>query len=758
MSRSRKPDRVPAAVVRQVLQRAPANPLSRLVEAQQFLATGQVDAAEALLRPALENANLRPEAQYLLGIAALMAGQPQAGLRQAKEAVRLSPDEPRYQFALGRMHKACLDLDAAEAAYRRALALDPDYADAHVSLGIVLKAKGDLDAAIDHHERAIALNPRLAAAHANLANARATRAEREAEVPVDSEPSEALLQATVQALALDPTNAVLHRNHGLLLLRGHRRAEATEAFNRALGLDPKDVEACLHLGGCLKAAGLTQHAVKLYEQWLGINAPNAAVMRSLASLLTRDGHADAGLGWAERAAAIDDDPWALLQLCNAYQQCRRLEESVAIGRRALALSGGRREFYPMLLLSLLYLQDDPQPIFEASAALGRELARAAQPRPPRRPREPGARLKVGYVSGDFVLHSVAYFIAGLLEHHDRGRFEIHCYHNRGWGDAVTERFKALGHHWTECEGLSDEQLRRRIIDDGIDILIDLAGHTAHSRVFMLALGAAPVQIAYLGYPTVSGVQAIDFRITDAVIDPGDMPPLASERPLALPRTMFCYRPDASPAIEPPPVQRAGHITLGSFNNIAKLSDHTLRLWAQVLHAVPGSRLLLKSASMAEASNRDSITRFMLAHGIGTERIELLARISSKTSHLELYNRLDIALDSFPYNGATTTCEALWMGVPVVTRRGRTHTSRMGASILAAIGRTDWVADDDAAYVATVARLAGDVEGLAHWRADARASLRASPLFDERGFTRSFEAALEEAWAAAGEPAADLITK
>jgi protein O-GlcNAc transferase len=260
-----------------------------------------------------------------------------------------------------------------------------------------------------------------------------------------------------------------------------------------------------------------------------------------------------------------------------------------------------------------------------------------------------------------------------------------------------------------------------------------------------------VQVSYLGYPTVSGVPATDFRITDATIDPGDMPSLANEQPLVLPRTMFCFRPDDdAPAIGPAPALRNGHLTFGSFNNIAKVTEHTLVIWAAALNAVPGSRLLLKSGAMAQRSNRESIESFMAARGIAPDRLTLTAWIADKGNHLELYNEVDIALDPFPYNGATTTCEALWMGVPVLTRRGRTHTSRMGASLLTAVGKTEWVADSDEGFVAAVASVAKDAAARIDWRGRAREVLVRSELCNEAGFTHDFEDALLRAWALIGE--------
>jgi protein O-GlcNAc transferase len=664
---------------------------------------------------------------------------------------------------------------------------------------VALRAYGDLDGAIASYRQAIAIDRNSAAAHANLGNAMAARTEREVENTggdvMDHAPSADALAAQARAVALDPKNPVLHRNHGILLVRARQRMEAAQAFINALTCDVTDVESCLRLGHCLRAAGHSKTAQAGYEKWLAANpadaspsppggvaaaqatrlAARAPVMRALAGLLTRDGQVDAALAWAQQAAAIDPDPYALMQIGSTLMQSRRLEEALTTFQHAVATSNPDRsaDIFPPLLLGLTYLHDDPQIVFDGHAEFGQRLADQltgslavaaatsvpaavaslsdlATPLSAWHPLESGQRLKVGYVSGDFVRHSVSYFIGPLLEHHDKNAFEVTCYHNLGWGDAVTERLKSYGHRWVECEGLSHAHLRRRIAADGIDILIDLSGHTAHTRVPMFAMRAAPVQMAYLGYPTISGVQATDFRITDAVIDPGDMPPLASEQPLCLPHTMFCYRPDAeAPPVAPPPVLHNGHITFGSFNNIAKVTDHTLALWAAALNAVPGSRLLLKSTAMAQASNRDNITRFMAQHGVAADRLDLLARIDNKGDHLGLYHQVDIALDTFPYNGATTTCEALWMGVPVVTRRGRTHTSRMGASILGAIGQTGWVTNTDAGYVAAIARLAGDVDALAQWRMNARATLAASALLDEVGFTNRFEVTLRQAWALSG---------
>ena len=721
-----------------------------LAEAQHLLSMGQIASAKALLLKALDRAATRPEARYLLAVADVMQGNPAAAIEHAIVAVTASPRDARYRFTLGRAFKANGNLGDAERAYREALELAPGYVEAMVSLGIVLKARGDADGAIAVYDRAIALAPEFAAAHANRATALALRAALEADGSTDEAPTDAALEAQTRAVGLAPGNAVLHRNLGVMLVRARRRWDAAGAFNQSLAADPSDVHACLHLGFCLRALGASKLACEVYEKWLGQNAPNAVVMRALSGLLTRDGQVDAALPWAEQAAELDPDPYSLLQLGNTYLQARRLEDAMAHCRQAVDLAGGRAALYPTYLLGSNYLYEDPQTIFDLHAEFGRCLPPPRAERPRWQPLAEGQRLRVGYVSGDFVRHSVSYFLGALLERHDKARFEVTCYNNLGWSDGVTERLKTYGHRWFDCEGLSDDALRRQIEADGIHVLIDLSGHTSHSRVFMFGLGCAPVQLSFLGYPTVSGLPSNDFRISDSVIDPGDMPVLANEQPLCLPRTMFCYRPDEQPDIGAVPALGRGHVTFGSFNNIAKVSDHTLALWAQAMQAVPGSRLLLKAAAMAQVSNRDNIERFMAAHGVAPERLTLQPWVASKHSHLSQYNEIDVALDPYPYNGATTTCEALWMGVPVVSLHGRTHTSRMGASILRGIGKAEWVTHSDAAYVATVARLAGDLHALAEWRLQARRQLAASELFDEPGFTTSFEALLSQAWALAGE--------
>ena len=741
------PKPFPARHPTNVLQRTPTDPLSRLAEEQQLLASGRAAEAEAIMQAALGSPATRAEAHYLLAIAALMRNRPDEAVGHAREATSERPAEPRYQFALGRALKQAQDLEGAAVAYRCAIELQPAYADAHVSLGIVLKAMGDLDAAINCHELALAFNPQLAVAHANLAIARGLRAAMLDEAG-SYVPDEAHIEGLQRAVALDPHDPELHRNLGLLLQRAGRHEAAARAFNDALTRDPSDLQACLALGNSLVALGGFELARQGYEKWLGLNRGNAEVMRALASALARNGEADAALGWAEKSLELEPHPVTELEAGSALIQLRRVPEGLARCRRALDTPGADASLYPVWLFGSNYLHEDPAVIRAAHAEFG---ALAARPlvRLPKRNREPGDRLRVGYVSGDFVRHSVAFFIEPLLEQHDKSRFDVVCYQNNPRSDAVTQRLQSHGHRWVECAHLSDEALAKRITADGIDILIDLAGPTAKSRILMFAMAPAPVQIGYLGYPTITGVASMDYRITDAVIDPREEPhAMAAEYPLRLLGTMFCYRPDeAAPALAATLGERDGTITFGSFNSVAKITDHTLDLWASAMRAVPQSRLLLKAPTITQASVRVGLEAAMAARGITADRLMLRAQTVDDRAHLALYCQVDIALDTFPYNGATTTCEALWMGVPVVTRRGLTHTSLMGASLLRAIDRQDWVSDSDEAFVSCVVALASDVSTRAHWRLNARTLMSASGLMNSCGFARHFEALLEHAWRA-----------
>jgi predicted O-linked N-acetylglucosamine transferase (SPINDLY family) len=356
------------------------------------------------------------------------------------------------------------------------------------------------------------------------------------------------------------------------------------------------------------------------------------------------------------------------------------------------------------------------------------------------------RLRVGYVSGDLRRHSVAAFAESAFEHRDRSAIEVRVYCTSADADDITDRFRVHSDGWTSCVGLPDDAVLSRIRADGVDILVDLAGHSAWNGLHWFARRAAPVQATWLGYPTTTGVSGMDYRITDSVVDPDGAEAFSTERLVRLPWSYYCYRPfEAAPPVTEPPSLSSGHITFASFNDGAKITDATCALWAAVLAAVPGSRLLVKASALRDPAAREHLHGDFAARGIARDRIELVGWTETTAEHLALYGRADIALDTFPYNGGTTTCEALWMGVPVVTLCGSTHAARMGASLLRAAHCETFVARTVHEFTGIATALAGDPARLLQLRTGMRARLRAAPLLDGARFARDLEAAYRAMW-------------
>ena len=348
-------------------------------------------------------------------------------------------------------------------------------------------------------------------------------------------------------------------------------------------------------------------------------------------------------------------------------------------------------------------------------------------------------MRIGYVSGDFKRHSVANFLLPVFTHHDRRVFEIHCYSNNVSDDDVTGRLMGAVDHWRRISGLDDEVAAKMIAEDGIDILVDLSGHTAHNRLSLFARQPAPVQVTWLGYPGTTGVAAIGYRLVDSITDPpGDSDSYYCEKLIRLDPGFLSYAP-LDPA--PEPVLRPngnGRIRFGSFNNPAKLSPATLDLWGRLMNEVEGSVLVLKGRPFADPQVRRMLLKRFLERGIPEERIVLLEHIAAPDQHMGAYGEIDIALDPFPYNGTTTTCEAMWMGVPVVTLLGNRHSSRVGASLLTQVELTDLIAADEAEFIRIAADLAADAERRAILRQTLRGRMKASPLCDGPGLTRRLE--------------------
>jgi predicted O-linked N-acetylglucosamine transferase (SPINDLY family) len=408
-------------------------------------------------------------------------------------------------------------------------------------------------------------------------------------------------------------------------------------------------------------------------------------------------------------------------------------------------------FYSNYAFASLYAPDvSNEEIFEIHKEYGRRFgAPVVDPAKPHvNVRDPERRLRIGYLSPDFRAHSVSCFFEALLEKHDRSRFEIVLYSDTTRADVVTKAMQAGADLWVETAGLTDDVLAKRIADDRIDILINLGGHTSGNRMPVCALKPAPVQIEYLGYPETSGVAAMDYRITDGRADPeGEAERWCTEKIIRLPRSFHCYRPAGKPPQSAPaPHPAKGYVTFASFNVLPKVTDQAIAAWAAIMKAVPNSRFFIKCKQLRDGRVQDRIRADFARHGVDPARIDMEAFVPSIREHLERYGNVDLALDTFPYNGTTTTCESLYMGVPVLTMRGQNHRGRVGVSLLTAVGlEKEFVADSVEDYVARAIAFGRDPRRLADIRAELRPRMDSSSLRDEVGFTRELEKAYREAW-------------
>jgi protein O-GlcNAc transferase len=408
---------------------------------------------------------------------------------------------------------------------------------------------------------------------------------------------------------------------------------------------------------------------------------------------------------------------------------------------------------PTLQMSrVMYLNYDPEvagaDLFREHRAFGTAFRDTVAPLAPpdASPRDPHRRLRIGYLSPDFRTHSVAYFVAPIFQAFDRARFETVGYAHVVKPDHITEHLRGLASAWRDVSALDDAGLARLIRADRIDILVELAGFTKDSRLLACIARPAPIQISYLGYPNTTGLPQIDYRITDHQADPDDADDFYAETLIRLPRCFLAFAaPDHAPEIESPPLLRNGHVTFGSFNNLAKVNGKVVALWAEVLSAVPRSRLLLKASGSGDPTAQHHLRSALAAAGVDPDRIEFAPYAASARTHLEAYRQVDVALDTFPYNGTTTTCEALWMGVPVVTLAGDRHAARVGASLLSAAGFPAGIAERPADYVTTARLLAEQRQLLAALRANLRADMARSPLCDAAGHARSLEEAYRAVW-------------
>lgn len=661
-------------------------------------------------------------------------GQCEKAIENFQQALAISPNEPGFHYNLGVSLKLQNNIPQAIIAYQRALALNPDYAEAHNGLGHILREQGQFAQATEHLQKALELKPRFAEAHNEMGI-----------ILLEQGHLEKAITCHQRAIAINPNMAEFHNNLGNALKKQGKFAEAVNCYRHALMLTPHVPGLHYNLGSVLLDQGQVNEAIESLYRALDLEPNYADAYNNLGIAFETLTKPTEAITSYQRALALRPQ-WAEAHnnLANALKDKGLVREAIASYQKAMELAPHDAIIHSNFLYILNFSRDyDATAIFKAHQQFDRYSQASFQTYP----NEPhlSRRLKIGYVSADFRRHPVAYFFEPILTHHDHQKFEIICYYNKVQTDDLTLRLQGDADHWVPCASLSDEVLAQRIRQDQIDILVDLSGHIAEHRLLVFAKKPAPIQVTYLGYPNTTGLTSIDYHITDSYIDPeGVAETLNSEIPLRMPASYYCYLPPFSPPVNELPALKNGYITFGSFNSCPKLNSETLALWNDLLRALPNSRLVIMTPSFHDIPTRQSFEQQLVQLGIDRSRLTL-GYAPSAEEVMKSYYQIDIALDTFPFNGATTTCEALWMGVPVVTLVGKTHVSRVGLSLLSSVGLTEFLTRTPQEYMNKCVSLTQDISALQSLRTTLRTRMQNSPLMDALSFTRHLERMYRRIW-------------
>lgn len=665
---------------------------------------GCLEQAEQLYRRVLNAAPNHVEALHLLGVCAHQLGRQSEAEAFIKHAIQLDGTVAAYYANLAAVLRSVGRYEEAMFACQKAVELAPHSADSQIGLGSALIDVGRSDEACACFERAIRLNPSSAEAHHYLGRAMISNPQRLPEA----------MQAWQRALSLGP-KATIYNDLGFALARAGQLPESLEAFENALRLDPNHAGVLNNLSTTLKALGRLDESVAACEKALQINPQLAEAECNLGVALTEQGD------FTNAKAAFE---------------------------RALELKPDYATAHSRLLFSLQYQPGiTPSVLLRAHREYDRRHA-AAIPKTStvegtRRSASPS--LTIGLVSDGFGGHPVGYFLVRLLDHLDQTQLRVVCYSDRTRQDTLTHRLQALAHGWRETARCSNQHLAEQILADGIDVLFDLSGHVGGQRMLLFARQAAPLQITWMGYVGTTGLSTMDYILADRYHIPAGDEHYYTEKVLRMPHGYVCYDPPQSaPEVGPLPALTNSYVTFGSFSQPAKTNEQMVEVWSKVLHAVPKSRLVLKYRGFDDQGLQRHYEQAFLQHGIADGRV----LVEGKSPHAELlstYNRIDIGLDTQPYSGGLTTCEALWMGVPVVTHPGATFAGRHSLSHLQNVGLTETIAKSWDEYIEMATSLANDLPRLARIRQDSRNRMAASRLCDGAQFARDWSKLIKETW-------------
>jgi predicted O-linked N-acetylglucosamine transferase (SPINDLY family) len=711
---------------------------SLLAQASAAFSRGDLQSALAAARAVLNSSPDDADAHHVWGLVLYQQNDLTGARVHLEKAARRAPRNAFVHSNLGRVLDLLAEHDTAERHCRLALELNPAQSDAHNNLGNILKNIGRHDQALYHYREAVRLSPAVVSYRCNLGTLLMERGE--------TEEAQSHFERVIEQ---DPSFSAAFANLGALHLQQGRLEAARSALEDALKRRPDYAHALANLGLVWHRLGEFRQAVDCYHRAMEMDPEIRHTYSSnLITVLEDAGDLDAA-----HEAAVE-------VLEHAAE--RRMALSAAIKNFGKTCDFARRERAERLwhrhvlegrlpvdmLLGCNYTNGfSPEELLvlhrrwaEAVGYLDRDDISVS----PAKSRPSSRRLRIGYLSPDFRKHATAYFVEPILAHHDRESFEIYGYHNHGKEDEMTDKVRERCDQFLSTPRLSDDELHSRIRSDEIDILVDLAGHTHGSRLKMMARRAAPIQATYLGYPNTTGLRAVDYIIVDRYIAQTGMA-YCTEIPAVLPECLVTFQPlPVAPGDVSPPCVQAGHVTFGSLNNLMKITAEVVACWAEILAQTTGSKLLIGYVGADAGCTRDNLERVFMRHGIGADRLILVGRLA-REEFLGLYRRIDIFLDTFPYTGTTTTCEALLMNVPVVTRTGTAQRERVSASVLSHVGLSQLLASDAESYVTTSVSLARNVNELAALRRSIPALLSGSVLSQPQRLARGLERLYREMW-------------
>ncbi len=699
---------------------------------------GRLEQANSAYQQALHENPDHPEAQHLLGMLAHQVGNHALARDLILLALHTRPDSAIYHCNLGTVLESLQQLDEAIACFRKAISLNRFNPVFHYNLAHALQTQGNPDAAIQSYHDALTLAPNHIESLSNLGHL----------LQAQGKLDEAII-CFKKAVTVSPGFAEMHFNLGTALNRQGRLEEAIASYRHAIECYPDYAQAHCNLGAAYMASGNCPDAIASFQQAIAISPDMCDAHYNLGNAMQEQHKLTDAIASYQRALELQPNFVAAhCNLGNALRAMGRLDEAQACYRKALSIKPDYANAYSNLLFLQAYHGISTSRDYLADArgwelaCLPEEIRQQARVKKFVRAPASQRRLKVAYLSGDFRKHAVSYFMEQLLAQHDRTKIELYAYSNNYTRDEISEKISAICEHWIPIAGMSDEAVCAQIDADGIDVLIDLAGHSAHNRMGVFARRAAPIQASYLYFAS-TGLSTMDYWIGDEMLTPPALDNQFSETVWRLPRPWLAYQPLAeAPAVAWQPASD-GTIWLGCFNNLGKITPPTLKLWAEILLALPEARLFLKNKELADPQNCQRIVAQLAGEGITAERV-LLEPGSDWHAYMAAHNRVDIALDPIEaHGGGTSTCDALWMGVPVIHLLG-THTgSRFAASLLKGLGHEEWITHSSSEYVQTTIALARNVALRKQLRPAQREKMIRSPLADARGLAHALEDAYSQ---------------